>query len=73
MTRRDALKREARAVAAWRGHNLGRFENATDYRAIAECDCGAYVQVNAKPMPNQIDIGGDAVALNHPIEREVNR
>ena len=28
--------------------------------------CSAWVQVNTLPLPNQIDIGGPAVALNCP-------
>lgn len=30
--------------------------------------CGAYVQVDSNPPPNGIDIGGNAVALNCPVQ-----
>ena len=35
-------------------------------RATAHCTlCGAWVQVIAHPAPNEIDIGGEAVAVGH--------
>lgn len=65
----ETLKRHARAAATWRGHDLGRFaSHACPAGATAECRrCGAYVQVLSRPAPNDIDIGGDAVAVgrNH--------
>ena len=62
-----SLKRSASESTKWRGHRMGRWDDAgasltTSYR---EClDCGAYVMVDTRPMPNGIDIGGSAVALN---------
>lgn len=65
----ETLKRHAREAAAWHGHDLGRFaSHAHPAGATAECRrCGAYVQVIPCPAPNDIDIGGDAVAVgcNH--------
>jgi hypothetical protein len=67
------LKRRAREFAALRGHKLGDFVHS-DWRpatvATAECahpGCKAFVTVNAKPAPNEIDIGGDAVAVHCPV------
>jgi len=66
----------ARTSAELRGHRLGLFSHNPpyDYResAIAECradGCSAYVQVMAKPRPNEINIGGTAVALDCPVAK----
>jgi len=66
------LKKEGLACAKWCGHDMGRFKTTyVDVMtgkpkvAISECKrCGAYVQVNTKPRPNEISIGGDAFAAN---------
>jgi hypothetical protein len=61
-----ALQREAARAARFREHRLGRWEEHETW-ATAKCrDCPAQVTVNTKPMPNEIDIGGDAVAVNCP-------
>jgi len=64
MTHINRLKQEAAESCRFRGHNMGRFQ--TDkYGASATCNvCGAEVQVTPRPMPNEIEIGGEAVALN---------
>ena len=63
----DSLKSDALESCNFRDHEMGEWEddNATDPQtSISHCEiCGKYVQVNLKPAPNQIDIGGDAVAL----------
>ncbi|KKM71239.1 hypothetical protein LCGC14_1432690 [marine sediment metagenome] len=65
MTRIQRLKAEARESATWRGHDMIRFTVLSEYRVEAVCrDCGAYVQVDANPAANGIDIGGTAVAIN---------
>lgn len=66
MYRAQTLKDEATDSAVWRGHRLGPWDNNGPTRAYAECDCGASVTVDTNPPPNGIDIGGDAVAINHP-------
>lgn len=67
MTTLRTLKKNARKSAEWRGHKLGRFSIQHYGRAYARCEnCNASVCVNTRPMPNQIDIGGDAVAVNCP-------
>lgn len=61
----DALIAEATESAIWRSHTLGAWrKNGTV--ADAECVCGASVRVDTHPAPNGIDIGGSAVAVNHP-------
>ena len=59
------LIQKAKEAAGTRGHRLERFRHLDSFRrAITFCSvCGDYVQVVAKPMPNEIDIGGSAVAL----------
>lgn len=67
MRRIDRLIREAREAATSRGHKLApfaRYGSAAHRGASSKCVvCGAYVQVSDAPMPNEIDIGGTAVAL----------
>lgn len=62
------LKSEARESSTWRGHTMKRFEQLTPTTHESTCKvCGAYVQVDTKPLPNGIDISGNAVALGCPI------
>ena len=61
---RDLLKKEARESYDFRGHKEAEWKNQNYHTAILECSCGKYVQVNSKPQANQINIGGDAVALD---------
>lgn len=67
------LKADARRSTDMRGHTLTRFSTFMTIdspvyacrAATAHCSvCGAYVQVITNPRPNQIDIGGSAVAVN---------
>ena len=62
------LRTEADTSARFRGHIIdwvtpwhgeGRSLQNGSCRG-----CGMEVQINSKPLPNQIDIGGEAVALN---------
>jgi hypothetical protein len=49
-----------------RGHRMTPFARLYEQKHISEsvCEkCEAYAQVNTKPAPNQIAIGGTAVAL----------
>lgn len=66
-----SLKRQARAAATARGHALGKFPKVPAWaqemggKSTADCTkCSAWVQVIAKPMPNEIGIGGSAVSVN---------
>lgn len=64
----ERLKQSAKRSAFWRGHRLSRFSHYTPDNAVARCTvCPAEVQVLSRPAPNQIDIGGEAVALNCPV------
>jgi len=72
------LKRDATESAARRGHVLRRFWKIEPTRSEeippfanrgewwrSECvHCWADVDVHTQPMPNEIDIGGEAIALN---------
>jgi len=50
--------------ARFRNHVL-EWEILTPHNALGTCvHCGAFVQCLTRPMPNQIDIGGPAVAIN---------
>lgn len=65
------LRRSARLSAHRRSHFLTPFrkhsEDHNNTCATAICrNCGMTVTVNTRPAPNQIDIGGEAVALNCP-------
>ncbi len=66
----ERLKEEAREASAWRGHRMSRFSHYTPTNAVSHClDCPTEVQVLSKPAPNQIDVGGEAVALGCPSAR----
>ena len=67
MNKIDALRREAKRFSESRGHKMGYFKAGSYYKhiSISFCKvCGMYVQVNPKPLPNEIEIGGNAVSLN---------
>lgn len=63
----NILRYRAQESAEQRGHKLSwqspHHGEARSYQ-IGECHCGMNVCVNTKPMPNEIDIGGEAVSLN---------
>lgn len=65
-TKRRVLKNSAIETCRLRKHQMSNFKYLrsidTD-RSICEL-CGMYVDVKVKPLPNEIDIGGTAVALN---------
>ena len=63
--RLSTLRREAQA----RGHNLTwgtPFRHNGGWGQTGTCNCGCYVQILTKPQANQIELGGDALALNCP-------
>jgi hypothetical protein len=66
MTKIERLKREAKDAATWRGHTLRTYiTNRSNGAAYTTCKhCLAWVAVKVKPLPNEIDIGGSAVAIN---------
>ena len=67
------LQREAAEACERRGHYMSAFTSYSDSNAIAACTrCHMEVQVLTKPRPNEIDIAGEAVALNCPdLQHEV--
>ena len=68
------LQKEAKASATFRQHELGDWKQLGLHSMAAECrHCCMEVVVNTRPMPNDIDIGGEAVALTCPVDREQNR
>ena len=67
MTSFEKLEKEAVEAAEWRGHKLVPFQQHEWKRNVCWSDCvkcGMGVCVNIRPLPNEIDIGGEAVALN---------
>lgn len=69
MTKERRLKLEALEGCKFRGHDMGRFKRNRFFlnRYYAYCrKCWMQVQINRQPMPDQIDIGGEAVASNCP-------
>ena len=64
----SALRREAEEACVFRGHSMmwtnpwhGEHQSVQQ----AECRmCTRWVQVNTRPLPNQINIGGDALAID---------
>jgi 3-deoxy-D-manno-octulosonic-acid transferase len=67
MKRERRLKIEALASCRLREHSMGRFKQHNFFlnRHYAHCQkCNMQVEINRQPMPNQINIGGEAVALN---------
>ena len=61
----ERLRLEALGSCKFRGHNMKRFEHYTKGRCCSSCKvCEKAVSVIVKPAPNEIDIGGEAVALH---------
>lgn len=62
----EQLKKEATESAEFRGHRITWIDTITrrGMRTNGSCGCGEWVQVLTNPMPNDIAIGGTAVALN---------
>lgn len=69
------LTSEAMESATWRGHEMEwqapikRSYGRTIQTAVCKW-CGMWAQVDTKPEPNGIDVGGTAVALNCTHEGE---
>ena len=62
----ERLRKEASTACQNRNHQMGDFETSVDGMSqVSSCQkCFRFVQVNAKPKPNEIDIGGSAVIVN---------
>lgn len=68
MKKIDRLRIEALESCKWREHTMKRFEHIQTFRGIvgySKCKvCGMEVSILTNPWPNEIEIGGEAVALN---------
>ena len=65
MAKLEELIVDAEKACSRRGHRLSNWVSDRKLTAYNEClNCGTHVTVRVKPMPNQVDISGDAVALN---------
>lgn len=59
------LKREAREAATSRGHQLSNFARISARLHVACCvKCQRKVQITTNPLPNEIDIAGEPVAID---------
>jgi len=58
------LMQDALESAAWRGQDMGEFCPSF---YIAQCSrCGRIIQIDPNPLPNGIEIGGEALAVYCP-------
>lgn len=65
MERKKRLQREASESCDFRGHQMLSFDKLSPTCYGAQCkQCGMNVFVELKPMPNEIAIYGEAVALS---------
>jgi transcription elongation factor Elf1 len=71
MSKLEKLIREAKESCERRGHKMRRFEHSKPFNdimhghATSECKiCGKVVHVNSRPLSNEINIYGEAVALS---------
>ena len=65
MNKLTRLQNEALESCNFRGHTMKRFKRINQTNSVSVCaDCGKQVHVNTKPRPNEIEIGGEAVALS---------
>lgn len=56
---------EAKEACSFRGHDMPRIWASDDRHFYACCQkCGRQAMVTISPLPNEIDIGGEAVAVN---------
>jgi hypothetical protein len=70
LAKAQGLAQQATRIAEWRGHELCAFhweETPSTFRIIGSASCTTCekgVVVNTDPVPNDIDISGQAIALN---------
>ena len=61
----ESLKKSALESCKFRGHSMGEWVSARNGGAMATCImCLEVAAVNPNPAPNEIDIGGQAVAVD---------
>lgn len=64
MRKIERLRLEALESCRLRGHTMGLFQSFDDTQKFAYClICNKQVVINVHPAPNEIEIGGEAVAL----------
>lgn len=66
----QSLSRQGRGAAKFRGHSLSKLTQ-TRFGArpawSAQCErCHAFLSITTNPAPNEIAVGGAAVAINCP-------
>jgi transcription elongation factor Elf1 len=71
MTKKQRLCLEAKNAATRRGHTLVRWTHSVEFwdgkYSVSHCsECGAHVQTNINPAPNEIDVSGEAISRNCP-------
>lgn len=65
MKKIERLRIEALESCNFRGHRMNSFSRKYQHGRSSECrDCGMNVTIDDNPLPNGIDIGGEAVALH---------
>ncbi len=58
------LQQTAMKVCEERGHDMTPFTSYSETNAVASCwTCHMEVRVITNPKPNEIEIGGEAVAI----------
>lgn len=58
----ESSKRRGHDMAVWHDGSLDSRPSVT----LCCKECGMFATANSRPLPNEIDIGGSAVALNCP-------
>jgi hypothetical protein len=59
------LMQEAREIALYRGHKVKNWNVLGNECYSLECsDCKMTCMVKENPLPNEIDLGGEILALN---------
>jgi hypothetical protein len=59
------MMQEARDVALSRGHNVKNWDVLGGDCYSLECkDCKMQVMVKEHPLPNEVQLGGEAIAVN---------
>ena len=65
MRKIERLRCEALESCKFRGHTMSRFTTYNRTLQGSRClICDRQVTINSRPAPNEIDIGGEAVALD---------
>jgi len=65
MKKIERLRKEALESCEFRDHRMGLFNRTHPHYWHSKCRaCGMEVHITDNPAPNEINIGGQAVALN---------